>query len=170
MNRMDVLFAISLLALAGLLWASLAAARHIRKARKRDRLARSTTTLASRTEPPNVGYAQMELSGPVQMDTVIPPPLQVVNWANWDECDDLDPLSEVTRSFSPAECTDVAPWQLAQASGRRAHGLQPPNPVLNGTRLANGVSYESASAQDQPEYPFSSADRSTRAHSLHVHG
>lgn len=51
---MRVLLAISLLALAGVLWASLAAAQHIRRARRRNRQA-ATGPSANRAVPPTEG-------------------------------------------------------------------------------------------------------------------
>ena len=124
---MRVLFAISLVALAGLLWASFAAARHIRKARKRRRLARANAAMAQ------AGRREEALAGPQPSKSlerllpsmVAPPPPVVLDDAEWDDLVGLDPLSEVTRSFSPRIRAESPRRRLEEGLVERVGGATP---------------------------------------------
>ena len=171
---MRVLFAILLLALAGLLWASFAAARHVRRVRKRRRNARPTLSVAPRTqrEQPEVAPSGALSSGPAPRWRSVPPPPAppAATWVNWDDLDGLDPLSEVTRSFSPVKKPEITVQQSAAASGGRADRTPRSKAVLLEKTPDRVSTADPTSGRSLLEATHSKALRGSRTHSLHAHG
>ena len=169
---MRVLFVILILALAGLLWASFAAARHIRTVRRRRRLARAAKTaaaidhrqtLSATAQPSPTGEALR----PVRR---APPPPPVFNDADWDDIADLDPLSEVVHTFTPVRRTPISAQQRSVGSQDRPNHEAHANPVFRegDSSPDTGPNVERFNQPVESMHP--QALRTRWTHSLHVHG
>ena len=172
---MRVLFLISLLALAGLLWASFAAARHIRQVRKRRRLARAAASTGSgqrRALQPDT-LPKPVSSFPAQRQKPTPPPPAPLSVADWDEFTEMDPLSEVVHVYSPVRKSGSTARRPTSVSGDRTNGAAPLGGSHAETSTTAGAATDAPVARSQDHsapstYP--NVARTPRTHSLHAHG